>query len=78
MGYFKTKKVQNKNILRTHKKHKKTKLENLSRLVGSCKYCSKDVHSDDSFVALVKTIEPATYDYAHYQCMKDDDERNNR
>jgi len=55
------------------KKAKKTKLEDLSRYVGVCIYCKKEIHSDDSFVALVNTLNPITHKYAHYQCMKDDD-----
>tara|TARA_R110001592_G_scaffold61087_1_gene185988 strand:- start:2910 stop:3125 length:216 start_codon:yes stop_codon:yes gene_type:complete len=52
---------------------KKTKLDDLSRYISKCIYCEKEIYSDHSFVALVKTLEPITYVYAHYQCMKDDD-----
>ena len=57
------------------KKPRKTKLENIVRYVGDCIYCKNKIYSDDSFVALVKTIEPPTHNYAHYQCMKEDDEK---
>ena len=41
-----------------------------SILVGKCRHCTKDVWSDTSFVAF------ADKTYAHYDCMKkDDDER---
>ena len=56
------------------KKAKKTKLEDLSRYVGVCIYCKKEIHSDDSFVALVNTLNPITHKYAHYKCMKDDED----
>lgn len=56
------------------KKAKKTKLEDLSRYISKCIYCQKEIYSDHSFVALVKTLEPITHVYAHYQCMKDDDD----
>lgn len=62
---------QNANM---RKKPKKTKLQDLSRLVGECIYCKEKIYSNDSFVALLKTLEPTTYNYAHYACMKADDE----
>ena len=57
------------------KKVKKTKLEHISRYVGVCIYCQKELYSDDSFVALVNTLNPISHNYAHYDCMKADDER---
>ena len=51
------------------KKAKKTKLEDLDRYIATCKYCKVDVSSQQSFVAFVDKT------YAHYQCMKDDDEK---
>ena len=57
------------------KKPRKTKLEDLDRYIAQCKYCDKEVSSKQSFVSLVKTLNPISYNYAHYQCMKDDDEK---
>ena len=57
------------------KKARKTKLEDLDRYIAQCKYCDKEVSSQQSFVALVKTLNPISYNYAHYQCMKDEDEK---
>lgn len=37
-------------------------------LVGTCKYCQKDVKTNQPFV-IFATKEPA-----HYKCMKDDEE----
>ena len=51
------------------KKARKTKLEDLDRYIAPCKYCKVDVSSQQSFVAFVDKT------YAHYQCMKDDDEK---
>ena len=38
-------------------------------MVGKCRHCTKDVWSDTSFVAF------ADKTYAHYICMKQDDEK---
>ncbi len=57
------------------KKARKTKLEDLDRYIAQCKYCDKEVSSQQSFVSLVKTLNPISYNYAHYQCMKDEDEK---
>ena len=35
--------------------------------VGNCRYCSKSMTSDESFVAFADKTK------GHYQCMKDDD-----
>ena len=43
--------------------------------VGDCKYCGKEILNVDSFVALVKELNPISYNYAHYQCMKEEDEK---
>ena len=56
------------------KKARKTKLEDLDRYIAQCKYCDKEVSSQQSFVALVKFLNPISYNYAHYQCMKEDDD----
>ena len=53
------------------KKAKKTKLEDLDRYIAPCKYCKVDVSSQQSFVAFIDKT------YAHYQCMKEDDEKKN-
>ena len=37
--------------------------------VGNCRYCNKLIYSDESFVAF------ADKTYAHYICMKQDDEK---
>ena len=52
------------------KKPKRTKLEDLERYIDKCKYCHEQVFSSQSFVAF------ASKQYAHYQCMKEDDEKN--
>ena len=57
------------------KKARKTKLEDLDRYIAQCKYCDKEVSSQQSFVSLVKTLNPISYNYAHYQCMKEEDEK---
>tara|TARA_B100000214_G_scaffold304106_1_gene234864 strand:+ start:647 stop:838 length:192 start_codon:yes stop_codon:yes gene_type:complete len=51
------------------KKAKKRKLEDIDRYIAQCRYCKKDVSSQQSFVAF------ASKDYAHYQCMKEEDEK---
>ena len=51
------------------KKARKTKLEDLDVYIANCRYCSKQITRHQSFVAFVSK------DYAHYQCMKDDDEK---
>jgi|TARA_R100000458_G_C8188453_1_gene183004 hypothetical protein len=57
------------------KKPRRTKVENLDRYIDKCKYCSKEVYSQQSFVALVKTLNPISHYYAHYQCMREDHEK---
>ena len=57
------------------KKARKTKLEDLDRYIADCKYCHKEVSSQQSFVALVKTLNPISHNYAHYQCMKEHDDK---
>lgn len=52
------------------KKPRKTKLEDLDVYIADCRYCFKQITRHQSFVAF------ASKDYAHYQCMKDDDEKN--
>ena len=37
--------------------------------IGPCRYCKKEMTNDESFVAFM------TGEKAHYQCMKDDDEK---
>ncbi len=37
--------------------------------VGDCRYCKKELVSDDSFVAF------ANHTKAHYKCMKEADEK---
>ena len=37
--------------------------------VGSCKYCQKEIVNTDSFVSFYQS------GYAHYICMKNDDEK---
>jgi hypothetical protein len=54
-----------------NKTRTKRKLEDLDRYIAPCKYCNQDVSSQQSFVAF------ASKDYAHYDCMKADDERRN-
>ena len=50
------------------KRRKKKYVPSMS--VGNCRYCKKLIYSDESFVAF------ADKTYAHYDCMKkDDDER---
>ena len=51
------------------RKPKKRKLEDIDRYISECKYCKKDVSSQQSFVAF------ASKEYAHYQCMKEEDEK---
>ena len=51
------------------KKAKKPKLEDLNRYIADCKYCHKEVSSQQSFVAFVSK------EYAHYQCMKEHDDK---
>jgi len=59
-----------------HKRKKSArKLADIERYVSKCMYCDKDIYSTDSFVALVKTLEPISYNYAHYSCMKEEDEK---
>ena len=58
---------------RSRTKPRKTKLEDLDRYIAQCKYCDKEVSSQQSFVALVKSLNPISYNYAHYQCLKDED-----
>jgi len=60
------------------RKAKKVRLQDLHRLVGECIYCKEKIYSDQSFVALIKTLEPTTYNYAHYACMKADDEKQHK
>ena len=57
------------------KKAKKPKLEDLDRYIADCKYCDKEVSSQQSFVALVETLNPISHYYAHYQCMKEHDDK---
>ena len=58
-----------------NKTRTKKKWEDLDRYIAPCKYCNQDVSSQQSFVALVKSLNPISYNYAHYDCMKADDER---
>ena len=59
-----------------HKSKKSArKLADIERYISDCIYCKKSIYSSDSFVALVKTIEPASYNYAHYSCMKEEDKK---
>ena len=51
------------------------KLAEIERFIAKCIYCDKDIYSSDSFVALVKTLEPISHHYAHYPCMKLEDEK---
>ena len=37
--------------------------------IGPCRYCKKDMVNTESFVVF------ATKEKAHYQCMKEDDEK---
>ena len=60
---------------RSRTKPRKTKLEDLDRYIADCKYCHKEVSSQQSFVALVKTLNPISHDYAHYQCLEDEDKK---
>ena len=60
---------------RSRTKQRKTKLEDLDRYIADCKYCHKEVSSQQSFVALVKSLNPISHNYAHYQCMKDDHDK---
>jgi hypothetical protein len=60
-----------------NKTRTKRKLEDLDRYIAPCKYCNQDVSSQQSFVALVKSLNPISHNYAHYDCMKADDERRN-
>tara|TARA_R100001530_G_scaffold135298_1_gene112143 strand:+ start:858 stop:1064 length:207 start_codon:yes stop_codon:yes gene_type:complete len=42
------------------------------RVVGKCRYCGKEMTNDESFVCFAdKTC-------GHYQCMKADDEKENK
>ena len=41
--------------------------------IGKCRYCGEEMTNQDSFVAFY----PTSKGKAHYQCMKDDDEKNN-
>ena len=50
------------------KKAKKVKLEDLDVYIADCRYCKKQITRHQSFVAFVSK------DYAHYQCMKEDDD----
>ena len=54
---------------RSRTKPRKTKLEDLDRYIADCKYCHKEVSSQQSFVAFVSK------EYAHYQCMKKHDDK---
>ena len=49
--------------------------KNIVTNVGPCKYCNVMISNTDSFVALVKELNPISYNYAHYQCMKLEDEK---
>lgn len=49
------------------KRRKKKYVPSMS--VGNCRYCKKLIYSDESFVAF------ADKTYAHYICMKQDDEK---
>ena len=60
---------------RSRTKPRKTKLEDLDRYIADCKYCDKEVSSQQSFVALVKTLNPISHEYAHYPCLKDEDKK---
>ena len=60
-----------------NKQRTKKKLEDLDRYIAPCRYCNQDVSSSQSFVALVKSLNPISHYYAHYDCMKADDERRN-
>ena len=48
--------------------------KNIVTDVGPCKYCNVMISNTDSFVALVKELNPISYNYAHYQCMREDDD----
>ena len=41
--------------------------KNIVTDVGPCKYCNVMISNTDSFVALVKELNPISYNYAHYQ-----------
>ena len=43
--------------------------------VGVCRYCKKSMTSDESFVAFLSTDKNGEREKAHYQCMKEDDEK---
>ena len=60
-----------------YRKGKKSarKLADIERYIADCIYCKKAIYSSDSFVALVKTLEPISHNYAHYPCMKLEDEK---
>ena len=51
------------------KKAKKVKLEDLDGYIADCRYCKKQITRHQSFVAFYSK------DYAHYQCMKEEDEK---
>tara|TARA_R100001015_G_C4513967_1_gene84838 strand:+ start:43 stop:225 length:183 start_codon:yes stop_codon:yes gene_type:complete len=55
---------------RSRTKPKKPKLEDLDVYIADCRYCKKQITRHQSFVAF------ASKDYAHYLCMKKDDEKN--
>ena len=48
-------------------KKKNKKVQEMVLYVAKCRYCSKDIFTDHSFVSFYSK------DHAHYQCMKDDD-----
>jgi len=41
--------------------------------VGNCRYCSKSMTSDESFVAFLSTDKNGEREKAHYKCMVKDD-----
>ena len=47
-------------------KKKNKKVQEMVLYVAKCRYCSKDIFTDHSFVSFYSK------DHAHYQCMKDD------
>ena len=56
---------------------KKTWKKPIGRIlyVGNCRYCSKSMTSDEIFVAFLSTDKNGEREKAHYQCMKEDDEK---